>query len=235
MKINLFSAIVILSAGLSLSAAESCKDDVIKAAKALGNKENYSWRTTTVVPENAMFKPGPVEGKTEKDGHTVLNISFGDNDAKAVLKGEKGAATNPDGEWKTLAELAEEEGPIRFLAIRLQTFKAPAAQAAQLAADAKALKQEGEICSGELTEEGAKSILAFRPRGGGEVPTLSNAKGSVKFWLKDGALTKYEFNVKGTMNFNGNDVEQDRTSTVVIKEIGSTKVSVPEEAKKKLS
>jgi len=57
----------------------------------------------------------------------------------------------------------------------------------------------------------------------------------VKFWLKDGELTKYEFNVKGTVSFNGNDIDQDRTSTVVIKDVGSTKVTVPEEAKKKLS
>jgi len=37
------------------------------------------------------------------------------------------------------------------------------------------------------------------------------------------------------MNFNGNDVDIDRTTTVEIKEVGSTKVDVPEEAKKKLS
>jgi hypothetical protein len=57
----------------------------------------------------------------------------------------------------------------------------------------------------------------------------------VKFWLKDGALSKYQFNVKGTMSFNGNDREIDRTTTVEIKDVGTTKLTVPEEAKKKLS
>ena len=57
----------------------------------------------------------------------------------------------------------------------------------------------------------------------------------MKFWLKDGLLTKYEFNVKGTMSFNGNEFDNDRTTTVEIKNVGSTKVEVPEEAKKKLS
>ena len=37
------------------------------------------------------------------------------------------------------------------------------------------------------------------------------------------------------MNFNGNDVEVDRTTTVEIKDVGITKVSVPEAATKKLS
>ena len=41
--------------------------------------------------------------------------------------------------------------------------------------------------------------------------------------------------IKMNMNFNGNDVDIDRTTTVEIKEVGSTKVDVPEEAKKKLS
>jgi hypothetical protein len=105
----------------------------------------------------------------------------------------------------------------------------------QLVSFSKDLKKDGDVYSGTLTEEGAKTMLSFRPRSGGDAPSVSNAKGSVKFWLKDGALTKYEFTLKGTMNFNGNDIDMDRVSTVVIKDIGSTKVTVPEEAKKKLS
>jgi len=57
----------------------------------------------------------------------------------------------------------------------------------------------------------------------------------VKFWIKDGVPAKYEFKVKGTVNFNGNEFENDRTTTVEIKEVGTTKVAVPEAAKKKLT
>ena len=39
----------------------------------------------------------------------------------------------------------------------------------------------------------------------------------------------------GKFTFNGNDREVDRTTTVEIKEVGTTKVDVPEDAKKKLS
>ena len=50
-------------AGLSLSAADSNpKDEITAAAKKLGESDNYSWRTTVVVPEDAPFKPGPTEG-----------------------------------------------------------------------------------------------------------------------------------------------------------------------------
>ena len=52
--------------------------------------------------------------------------------------------------------------------------------------------------------------------------------------MKEGQLAKYELKVKGTVSFNGNDRDVDRTSTIEIKNIGSTKVEMPDEAKKKM-
>jgi hypothetical protein len=115
-------------------------------------------------------------------------------------------------------------------------LRTPAVQAAELAAATKDLKKDGDAYAGELTEEGAKALLSFRRRGAdaADGPTVSGAQGSVKFWVKDGALVKYEFKVKGTRSFNGNDQEIDRTSTVEIKDVDKTKLDVPAEAAKKL-
>lgn len=71
-------------------------------------------------------------------------------------------------------------------------------------------------------------------RDGGNGPEISGAEGSAKFWVKDGTVAKYSFTVQGTMSFNGNDREINRTTTVEIKDVGTTKVEGPEEAKKKL-
>ncbi len=228
----LFSAAALFVAGTLVAADSNPKDEIAAIAKKLGDAANYSWRTTVAVPEDAPFKPGPTEGKAEKEGVTLLTLTFGDNETKAVLKGEKGAATNPEGEWRSLEELSNSEGPGRFMGMMLRNFKTPAAQAAELASFSKDLKKDGDAYTSDLTEEGAKAFLTFR-RGGNA--TVTNPKGSVKFWVKDGALTKYEFNVKGTVNFNGNEFNQDRTTTVVIKDVGTTKITVPEEAKKKLT
>ena len=73
----LFSAMVLL-AGSLIAADSTSKDDIIAASKKLGGQPNYSWKTTVVVPESAQFKPGPSEGRTEKDGFTHLTLSFGD-------------------------------------------------------------------------------------------------------------------------------------------------------------
>jgi len=220
----LFNAIALL-AGSFAAVGANPKDEVIGAAKKLGEKSNYSWKTTVVVPESAQFKPGPTDGKTEKDGFTYVTMTFGDNMTEAVLKGDKAVVTNQEGEWKDASELENAEGPGRFLGRIIRNFKTPAVQAADLAGAVKDLKMEGGAYSGELTDEGARA--QFR------LATPKNAKGSVKFWLKDGVLTKYEFKLQGKVDFNGNEVDVDRTTTVEIKDVNATKVNIPEAAKKK--
>jgi hypothetical protein len=209
-----------------LAAESGPRDDVIAAAKKLADKANYTWKTTVVVPESAQFKPGPTDGKTEKGGFTYVTMSFGDNLTEAAMKGDKAVVTIQDGEWQLASELEGGEGRGRFLGRMMRNFKAPAAQAAELAGVTKELKKDGDVYSGDLTEEGAKAQFRFG--------TASGAKGSVKFWVKDGVLSKYEFKVTGKMDFNGNEVDVDRATTTELKDVGTTKVNVPEAAKKKL-
>lgn len=228
-----------LLAGSLLAADSSPMDDVKKAAAALGSQTNYTWQATVEVPADSPFKPGPTDGKTEKGGYTTLSFSFGDNSTEAVTKGTNGAVKTDDG-WKTLAEALKDNGdggfnPTMFIARLVQNYRVPAVEAASLADDAKELKQDTNSISGDLTEAGAKELLSFRRRGnGGDGPTVTKAKGSVKFWLSNGKLAKYQFHVQGTVSFNGNDRDVDRTTTVEIKDVNSTKIEVPDEAKKKL-
>src|SRR5438477_7588336 len=109
MKRIILNSTIALLAGSLIAADSSPKDDIIAAAKKLGENANYSWKTTVVVPESAQFKPGPTEGKTEKDGFTYVTMSFGENMTEAVLKGDKAVVTNQDGDWKTTSELENAE------------------------------------------------------------------------------------------------------------------------------
>lgn len=229
----MFGAAVLFAASLCTVAAP--KDDVISAAKKLGDQANYSWKLTTVVPEGSQFRPGPTIGKTEKDGYTRVEWTFGDNTTEALIKGEKGAITNQDGEWESVADAEQAEGFGRFRAAMVRNHKTPAVQAAELAAGTKELTKEGDVYSGELTEETVKTLLAFGGRRGGNAPSTRDAKGSVKFWIKDGVLAKYEYKAKGKVTFGDNERDVDRTTTVEINDVGSTKVVVPDSAKKKVS
>ncbi len=236
MKINVLFGTVALLTGSLLAADSGPKEDIKSAAKKLAEKSNYSWKTT--VEGSGRFRPGPTEGKTEKDGFTVLSMTRGDNTTEAVLKGGKGAIKTDDG-WKSLTEAAEgdagQPNPGRFLARLLQNFKTPAAEAEDLVGKTKELQSAEGVYSGDLTEAGAKQLLTFGPARGGNAPEVSDAKGTVKVWVKEGVLSKLEYHVEGKVSFNGNDRDVNRTTTVEIKAVGSTKVAVPEEAAKKLS
>ena len=232
-------------------------DDVKAAVKKLTDASGYSWKTTVTMPENSRFRPGPTEGKTEKDGYTCVSMTMReDSKLEGIMKGDKVAVKGQDGAWKTPEEMAaarsaeggnggggggERRGPGRgFGGGRMfQNYKTPAAQADELAGKAKDLKKADDAVSGDLPEDAVKQLLSFGGRGrdggnSGNGPDIKDAKGSVKFWLKDGALAKMELKVSGSMSFNGNDRSLERTTTTEISGVGSTKVEVPEEAKKKL-
>jgi len=219
----------------SVLTAADAQSDVKAAAKKLG--ANYSWTSTSKFEGGAgggggggRFGGGPTDGQTD-GGIVYLKSTFGDRTSFTAAKGEKVIFKGED-DWEVAD--ADAQGPGAFAARRMRNFKAPAAEAADLADKAKSLKSADGAISGDLTEEGAKAFLTFGRRP--DAPAPKNAKGSVKFWLKDGELTKYEYNVQGKVT--GRDDQEfdvNRTTTVEIKDVGKTKLTLPEEAKKKLS
>lgn len=235
MKTKILFSLSSLVACSLLAGDPSPKDEVAGAAKKLAQQDNYSWKSTT----DAGNFNSTSEGKTDKQGLVALSLKFGDNTTEAFLQGGKGAVKSPDSDWQSLSELAanagDQPGPRRFLGRMLQNFKAPAAQATDLADKTKELKKDGAVYSGDLTEAGAKELLTFGGRGGSQGPQPKNAKGAVKFWIKDGLLSKYELKLEGTVNFGGEDRDVQRTTTIEIRDVGATRLEVPEAAKKKLS
>ena len=235
MKKSILFGAVVLMAGSLMAADSSPKDDITAAAKKLAG-DSYSWKQTLDLGPNAPFTPGPTEGKTEKDGYTWLSSSFRDNTTVGLAREKKVVVKTDDG-WKTAEEIGDGGGGFNanaYMARRLQNLKAPAADIQDLVSKTVEIKKDGDVYSGDLTEDGAKALLTagFR-RNNANPPT--NAKGSVKFWVKDGAITKYETKGTGKGQFNGESMDIERTTTVEIKDVGKTKVEVPDDARKKLS
>lgn len=217
-------------AGSLLAAHADPKDDVTSAAQKLASGSNYTWQTTVTVPASSRFKPGPTDGKLD-GSMTDVKMSFRDNHTEIIMDGTNTVLTAPDdGSWTKLSDL-DTEGPGRFMSMMVQNFKAPAAQAADLAGEAQSLQQTGNSYTGPLTEDGAKGLLTFRR---GNNASVSNPSGTVTFWVDDGKLTKFEYSVKGTVSFQGNERPADRTVTTVISDVGATKIDVPADAKKLL-
>jgi hypothetical protein len=224
-----------------LAAAPDAKDDVKAAARKLA-EQSYAWVSTPRGEgREGRFQPGPVEGRIEKDGPAVLAIKQGDATVEAVVKGSKVAVKTSEG-WKTEEELRRAGGGAErrrdaaaFVARRLAGFKSPAALAETLADKAKELKDEGEgAYTGELSEEVARDLLSTGRRGAQNPPAVSGARGTVRFWLKEGMPVKYEYTLQGRMTFGQREVDVHRTTVVEIKDVGTAKVEVPEEARAKL-
>lgn len=225
-------------------------DEVKAAAKKLAEAANYTWTTSTTVPEGSRWRPGPTTGKTNKDGFSWLSTTMGDRTSESIVKGGK-FVTKGDAGWQTADErrAAREAGGGgggggegrggrggAGGGRNLENFKTPAQQAEELVGKVKELKKDGDAMAGDLTDEAVKGLLTMggRRRDGSEAPAPTDAKGSVKFWLKDGVLAKMETHVSGKLSINGNEMTIDRTSTTEIKDVGTTTLDVPEEAKKKL-
>jgi hypothetical protein len=221
-----------LLTGAMTGAQGGAAEDVKSAAAKLAEKANYSWTQTTET--GGQWQIGPTHGKTVKDGLTHIKMNWGDTETEVALKGE-GGAMNTDSGWQSFADVAEgEDRRLGFVAGMFRDYKTPAVAAAEMAGNTKELAKTGEVIAGELTGEGAAALMRFGGRRDGG-PEIRNAKGSAKFWIQDGVLTKYEYSVQGTMNWNGEDRDLDRTVTVEIKDIGTTKVELPDSAKDKLS
>jgi hypothetical protein len=243
MKTKMPIAIMALMAGSLFVANASPKDDVAAAAAKLADGGNYSWKSTMDMGPNSQFTPGPTEGKIDKDGTTWMSSTFNDNTVEGVKMGDKVAVKGEDG-WQSASEITGGgnggggRNPAGGMARRLQNLKAPAAEVQDLITKVTDIAKSGDAYTGELTEEGAKSLatMGFGRRGGGNRPGPTNLKGSVTVWIKDGVLTKYETKVSGKRkNQDGDEQPFERTTTVEIRDIGATKVTLPEDAKKKLT
>ncbi|HEX4054855.1 MAG TPA: hypothetical protein VHX86_11370 [Tepidisphaeraceae bacterium] len=226
----------------ALAAHADPKDDIQAAIQKLADSPNYTWTTTV----EGGFRGGPQTGKTQKDGLTSLSLQMRDNSYEILMKGDNAAVKMDDG-WKSKAELtaaaADQEGfsPERFLTIMIQNYKTPTAQAQDLVSKLQNIQKTDDGYSADMTEDAAKEMLTFRPRRAttnpdSNVPQMqvTNPKGSIKLWIKDGDLTKVEFHVTGTVSFNDNDRDVDRTTTTEFKDVGSTTIDVPADAKAKL-
>ena len=236
MKHTLIIGLVSLLAH-TLSAADSGPQaKLLNATKQLGDKPNYSWTATTKEGDGSPGRVGPIAGKAGKGGLTYLSFEIGAVPVEVYMNGQKGAAKALEG-WQTFDEIAQTGGTAAAVVRYLRVYKAPGAESAALSEKVKDVKEAEGVLSGELKEEAVKELLerGARRREGQEPPKIADPKGSMKFWVQNGALTKYEVNIQGKVTAGDREFDVNRTTTVEIKDVGTTKIEVPEEAKKKLS
>jgi hypothetical protein len=224
----------ILLANLASAAEQSPQEALVAASKNLAEKANYSWKLTVEEPERPT---GTIDGRIQKDGAAFLILARGEQAFEGALKGAKAALKTDEG-WKSVAGIADDSGQsgaARIVARLLENFKNPAAEVADLAGKIKDLKKAEENYTGTLDKATATDLFFFHIRPDTNGPEVKEAKGSIKVWVKDGLISKCEYTVEMVFTINGDERDTKRTCTLDIKDVGTTKVSIPDEAAKKLN
>lgn len=236
MKRLITPLLILATSALCLADA---KGDLKAAAQKLADAPSYTWTTSTEMA-NSQFSPAKITGKSLKGSYALITSERDGNVTTAVIKGEKGVLKTDEG-WKTAEDLRNAGGGggggggRGMRGAMLLRTRPPADDVLRMVDKMGELKSAEGVISGDLTEAGAKELMSMgRGRQGGQAPETKNAKGSAKFWVKDGQLSKVQVKVSGTMSFNGEDRDIERTSTHEIKDVGTTEVKVPEEASKAL-
>jgi len=233
MRIQLTVAFVILA--LVESRAADAQGEIRKAIQLLGNQANYSWNSTTKSEaSSSVSRQGPTTGMTEQNGDTHFRFTLDGNPVEVAIRGTK-SAIKTETAWESAEDL---RGERQWIARRLQAFKPPVAEAEDLLRAAKPIRSErGGIFTADLTPQGVTELLLARSRNDLQTRVSPGAKGSVKLWTKNGLLVKYEYSLQGKIVLTDHKQEFNvsRTTTVEIKDVGTTKIRLPEEARQKLS
>lgn len=207
------------------------KAEVTAAVLQLETQSGYSWSYTpkTDGSESARRQQSPLTGKTERESYTLINGQVGDISVDIGIKGDK-MVVNYSGDWLSTAEIGENNRTVQ----RLRMLRRPTDEARTLIEKATNVKADGDgVFSSELNSTWSKELFALLGRRAADAPSAS---GTVKFWIKAGLLAKYEFIIRGKIKAGEGKAETEvsRTTTVEIKDVGNTKVILPEDARKKL-
>jgi hypothetical protein len=222
-------------AGTAVVAYAGPKEDVQDAVKKLAAAPNYSWHNTS---EGGQFNTSS-EGK--KDGEvTWTKTTFGDNEFESIRMGDKVVNKRGGEDW---AAPDPNGGGGRRGGFGRGGGQAPAAQAEQALTNIPEFTKQGDVYTANLTGDAIRGLMQFGRgggrRGGGDAganqgPQITNGKATYKVTIKEGIPVKFESHISGSMNFNGNDIDLDRTTVTEIKDVGKTKINIPADAKAKL-
>jgi len=229
MKKTVTCLVTLLAAGSAFAADTSASRNVEDALGKLQSATNYSWTTIMKIPD-MPFEPGPLKGRAERSGRAIVTQQFNENTMQAAFKGDKIAVCG-QGQWDSIEQADDQTA---MMGRWLTSSGAAAEEAGKLLKYAGELKALDDALAGALSPEGAREILTLRPLGGSAPVAPKTATGSVKFWLRDGALVKFESHFQGTSAFGPDQEERnfEITRTVEIQDVGTTKLELPAEAAK---
>jgi hypothetical protein len=237
MKISL-PRLLIISFAVLLSIKLSA---LRKSEAAVAPVGNHSW--TEVVTDSTKASPLKIEGREDPNGLTAVSIVLTNRTIEGYLLGNKAYVTCAQKNWKTEPLLANGESPGALMSRLIRTVTPPAQEIDLMLNSGEKLKKNGDVISGDLPDSLAKKLFedsekrSRKEEAADRKSVRKEAKathGNVTLWIKDNLVTKYEVRLIGKIDVDGKETEVIRTRTIEIKDIGTTKIDVPQKARQKL-
>ncbi|HTF57591.1 MAG TPA: hypothetical protein VK661_10190 [Planctomycetota bacterium] len=223
------------------------KEEIFAAARKLAEQDTYAWSLEIDRRDVAKVSPGAsqpilpmivsIAGRSAKSGFVILKQTRMANvqAVSAILKGTRAVLETMDG-WKLSGDLdPEKDVNARFFAGVLPYYPAPTEEVKTLLEGVRELKEGpdgGRV--GELSEAAARTQVERTLKGGGrkDPPEIKEPRGTVRFWIQDGLILKYDIATQAKVTVNDVEIVLKRTLTVKVKDVNTTPVPVPEEASK---
>ena len=248
------------AAFLILAASPAFADDkesLQQAVSRVVELDSYSFKGETEFQNQFGIAPGnqipTLDGKYQKDVGLYIKSDRGE----VFRKGDRVLVKQGSADWQDLAQFqppapppaADGQKP-RFrgnpmmVKMLLRNLKAPHEELRELVRGLKAVKKSektekiGDVdCyeySGDLSEDALKGTPMGRlAQLGGANASLS---ASARVWVDTGGNVQiYEVVTRGTVTFQGNQIDLTLTRRSEITDAGKTRIEVPEEVQKLLS
>jgi hypothetical protein len=232
-------------------------DDVAVAAQRLADAANYSWASNEKTLRGPITMATSVKGATERDGFTVakktMNNPRGSDYVEDTVYWGTQVAYLRNGSWKTEQELRAAAGGRsgvtvvgngigksgRAVGVMTATSQndappsasRPAQMILWILAQVKNVTVSGDAFIVDLSYDYIARVMRGNGRNGPLVVS-PNSTGSAKFWINGGVIAKYQIQIKASYE-NSDAPAAERTTTVEIKNVGSTDVAVSAEARAK--
>ena len=184
-----------------------------------------------------------VEGKSDGNGLTFVSVVLTNRTVQGYVLGNKAYVTSAQRSWKAEPLLAKGESPGALMTRLVRSVTPPSQEIDLLLSHKEKIEKNGDVFSGDLPESVAKKLFEGSERRSGKAEAAERkavrkeanaARGNVTLWTKEGVVTKYEIRLIGKIDLDGKEAEVMRTRTIEIKDIGTTKIDVPEKARRKL-
>jgi len=251
---RLLAGLVVLALAAQPARADD-KETLQQALSRVAQLDSYSFKGETEFQSQFGAAPGnqipSLDGKYQKDAGLYIKSDRGE----VFRKGDRILIKAGDADWQDLAQFNPPAPPAAdgqkprlrgnpmMVQLMLRNLKAPHEELRDLSRGLKSVKKSektdkiGDVdCfeySGELSEEALKgSPLGRLAQLGGANASLS---ANARFWVDgQGNVVIYEVVTRGSVTFQGNQIDLSITRRSEITDAGKTRVEVPEAVRKLL-